>query len=181
MSEESDEQPHTEEDTLHELTQALEEERKRAEDYFSKLQYLQADFENLQKRLNRQMEEIRKYSNERLILEVLEVVDDLEAAVKVRSSASSVEQMVQGLEMTLKKLRKLLANQEVHPIPCQGATFDPAKHEAVARIESNGASEGQIVEEVRKGYIMREKVIRPSAVKVAVKPSSESPQERERK
>jgi molecular chaperone GrpE len=181
MSEKSEEQSCKEEDRLKELTEALEEERKRSEGYLSKLQYLQADFENLRKRLDRQMEETRKYSNERLILEMLEVVDDMEAAVRARSSSSSVDQLVQGVEMTLKKLRKLLANEEVHPIPAQGETFDPLKHEAIARIESKGAEEGRIVEEVRKGYIMRGKVIRPSVVKIGVKPSPESQREEKRK
>jgi molecular chaperone GrpE len=73
--------------------------------------------------------------------------------------------------MTLKKLRKLLENEGVVPIKCVGEPFDPSKHNAVAKSEKEGVEGCRIVEEVRKGYMMREKVIRPSIVKVVVQPS----------
>jgi molecular chaperone GrpE len=73
--------------------------------------------------------------------------------------------------MTLKKLNKLLEGQDVHPIECVGKTFDPSKHNAIAKTEKEGTDGCMVTEEVRKGYTMREKVIRPSIVKVVVKPS----------
>jgi molecular chaperone GrpE len=79
--------------------------------------------------------------------------------------------------MTLKKLRKILENEGVSPIKCIGEPFDPLKHNAISKTGEQGVNGCTIVEEVRKGYTMREKVIRPSVVKVAVKPTSKSQKE----
>jgi molecular chaperone GrpE len=153
------------------LEQALEEEKKRSEEYLTRLKYAQADVENLKKRFDRQIEEVKKYCNERLIIELLDVVDELEMAVKSGRSSDSAETVIQGVEMTLKKLKKVLESEGVSPIECVGKPFDPSKHNAVATVEKEDVKECTIVEEVRKGYTMREKVIRPSIVKVVVKPS----------
>jgi molecular chaperone GrpE len=177
MSDEQEEQPEKNDKKLGALVQALETERKRSEDYLTRLKYMQADFENWKKRLDRQMEEARKFSNEHLILELLTVIDELEAAVDSGSSSNCVDTLIQGIEMTLKKLRKLLENEEVFQIVCDGKTFNPSHHDVIAKIERNDIEEGKIVKEVRKGYIMRGKVIRPSIVKIAVNPASKSHQE----
>lgn len=150
----------------------LKEEKKRSADYLNRLKYLQADFENLKKRQDRQLEELRKFSNERLILEILGIIDELEAAVKESKQTQSVETLLKGVEMTLKKAKKVLELENVFPIDCIGQVFDPSKHEVIARIESE--EEGKIIEEIRKGYTMKGKVIRPSIVKIAVKPNLKS-------
>jgi molecular chaperone GrpE len=150
---------------------ALEQEKKRSKEYLTQLKYAQADVENLKKRFDRQIEEVRKYCNERLIIELLDVVDELEMAVKSGRSSESADVTIQGVEMTLKKLKKVLESEGVSPIDCVGKPFDPTRHNAVAALEKEDAKECTIVEEVRKGYAMREKVIRPSIVKVVVKPS----------
>jgi molecular chaperone GrpE len=160
--------------TLEELTQALDEEKKRSEEHLTRLKYLQADFENLKKRSDRQLEEVRKYANERLIIELLGVIDELEMAVKSGRCSKSAEAMNQGVEMTLKKLRKVLESEGVKPIDCVGEPFDPSKHNAVEKVEKEGVEDCTVVEEVRKGYTMREKVIRPSIVKIVAKPSPNS-------
>lgn len=151
-------------EALDALDKALEEEKKRSEDYLNRLKYMQADFQNLQKRLDRQLEEIRKYGSERLILELLGVVDELEAAIHESKQTKSLEALLRGVEMTLGKLKKILEHEEVSPIECVGEAFDPAKHEAVAKVESE--DDGKIIEEIRKGYTMKGRVIRPSAVKI---------------
>jgi molecular chaperone GrpE len=153
------------------LEQALEKEKKRSEEYLMRLKYAHADVENLKKRFDRQIEEVKKYCSERLIIELLDVVDELEMAVTSGRSSNSAEAVIQGVEMTLKKLKKVLESEGVSPIECLGKPFDPSKHNAVATVEKEDAKECTIVEEVRKGYTMREKVIRPSIVKVIVKPS----------
>jgi molecular chaperone GrpE len=167
------EQKEKEKDTTQEekLQHALDEEKKRSEGYLTRLKYAQADLENLKKRCDRQIEEVEKYCNERLILELLDVVDELEMAVRSDRFSNSSEAVIQGVEMTLKKLKKVLENEGVTPIECLGQPFDPSKHSAVAKTEKEDAKECTIAEEVRKGYTMREKVIRPSIVKVVVKPS----------
>jgi len=158
-------------DQVETLTKALDSEKKRSEEYLTRLKYAQADVDNLKKRYERQMEQVRKYCTEPLIIELLNVVDELELAVKSGHSANSAEALIQGVEMTLKKMKKVLENEGVSPIECLGKPFDPSKHNAVAMTEKEDEEGCTIAEEVRKGYTMREKVIRPSVVKVVVKPS----------
>jgi molecular chaperone GrpE len=169
----SDEQKETHENTsrVEDLEEALETEKRRSEEYLNRLKYAQADIENLKKRCDRQIEEVKKYCNEQLIIELLEVVDELEMAIKSARSSNSAETVIQGVEMTLKKLKKVLESEGVSPIECLGKPFDPSRHSAVETTEKEDADGCTIVEEVRKGYTMREKVIRPSIVKVVVKPS----------
>jgi molecular chaperone GrpE len=176
MSEEKKEQ-HEDNPRIEELTKALDIETKRSEECLTRLKYMQADFENLKKRMDRQMEEVRKYSNERLLGELLDIVDELELAIKSGRSSDSKETVIQGVEMTLKKLKKILEKEGVSPIECIGKPFDPSKHEVVSKIEKDSAEGCTIVEEIRKGYGMKEKIIRPSGVKVVVKSSSKSQKE----
>ena len=155
------------------LQQLLDAEKKRSEDYITRLRYLQADFENLKKRCDRQLEESKNYATERIVLELLDVMDELELAVKTGQASEEAQLLLEGVQMTLKKLRKVLEREGVSLIECEGETFDPSKHNAIATAEREGV-EGCIVgEEVRKGYIMKSKVIRPSIVKVEVPSSQE--------
>jgi molecular chaperone GrpE len=153
------------------LEQQLEAEKKRSEEYLTRLKYLQADFENLKKRCDRQIAEVKNYGTERLIIELLDVVDELELALKTAQSDDSAKLLVEGVQMTLKKLRKVLEQEGVSPIDCEGKAFDPSRHNAIVTIERDDVDECVVVEEVRKGYIMKDKVIRPSIVKISVNPS----------
>jgi molecular chaperone GrpE len=165
MDEKQEEQPPN-------LEQQLDMEKKLSEEYLTRLKYLQADFENLKKRFDRQMEEVKNYCTERLVLGLLNVVDELEMAVKTAQSATSPQPLVEGVQMTLKKLRKVLEEEGVFPIEsAEGKVFEPSRHHAIATVERDDVEECVVVEEVRKGYIMKDKVIRPSIVKVAVTPS----------
>jgi molecular chaperone GrpE len=160
------------------VEKTLEAERKRSEEYLTQLKYARADIENLMKRFDRQLEDTKLHATEHVIVELLDVVDELEMAVQSAVSCGSEENLIQGVKMTLKKLMKILENEDVHPIKSVGEPFDPGKHNAVARIEKEGVEGCTVIEEVRKGYIMRGKVIRPSIVKVAV-PLSQSKKETE--
>jgi molecular chaperone GrpE len=162
------------------LQKLLDAEKKRSEDYLTRLKYLQADFENLKKRSDRQIEEAKKYCTERLVIQLLDVQDELELALKTAQSADSAQLLIEGVQMTLKKLRKVLEQEGVSLIACEeGKAFDPSCHHAVAAAERDDVEECVVVEEVRKGYKMKDKVIRPSIVKVAVK-SSKSQKEKEK-
>jgi molecular chaperone GrpE len=163
MSEEQKEQPPN-------LEKLLEAEKKRSEEYLTRLKYLQADFENLTKRVDRQMEQVKNHCTEGLIIKLLEVVDELELALK-NSQPADAKLLVEGVQMTLKKLRKVLEQEGVTPIESEGKVFDPSRHNAVAAVERDDVDECVVVEEVRKGYMMKDRVIRPSIVKVSVKPS----------
>ena len=167
-----DETPEAQEKQSLDLAQLLEAEKKRSEDYLKRIQYLQADFENLRNRCDRQIQEVSQYSNERLVIQLLEVLDELELAVKNAQTAGSAQLLVEGVQLTLKRLRKVLEQEGVSPIVAEGKPFDPSKHNAIAAIEREDTEGCMVVEEVRKGYMMKEKVIRPSIVKVSVKPKS---------
>ena len=156
------------------MEKQIDAEKKKAEDYLTRLRYLQADFENLKKRCDRQLEDSRNYATERLILQLLDVVDELELAVRSGESTSEGRPLLEGVKMTLKKLRKVLEQEGVSPIECQGKIFDPARHNAIESTEREGVKGCIVGEEVRKGYVMKAKVIRPSIVKVEVQPSQPS-------
>jgi len=156
----------------------LEGEKKRSEDYLIRLKYLQADFENMKRRFDREVEQTKCYCNERIIIPLLDVVDELELAVKNGEiSTPSTESLLEGVEMTLKKLRKILEQEGVTPINSpEGKAFDPSRHHAVLAVETDDVADGTVLEQIRKGYIMKGKVIRPTIVKVAVKLKNQSNQ-----
>jgi molecular chaperone GrpE len=163
------------------LEQLLDCERKRSEDYLIRLKYLQADLENFKKRSEREAEQTKNYCTERLVIQLLDVVDELELAVKNGEISTSPELLIEGVEMTLKKLRKVLEQEGVTPIDnSEGRVFDPSRHNAIAVVEQDDVADGTVLEEIRKGYIMRGKVIRPTIVKVAVKPKNQSNQTEEK-
>jgi molecular chaperone GrpE len=150
----------------------LESERKRSEDYLTRLKYMQADFENIKKRFDRETEQIRSYCSERIVTQLLDVVDELELAIKVAKSADAPQKtLIEGVEMTLKKLRKVLEQEGVSTIDCTvGKVFDPRCHDAIAAETRVDVAECTVIEEIRKGYLLRDKVLRPTIVRVA-KPS----------
>jgi len=158
-----------------EFEKQLEAERKRSEDCLNRLKYLQADFENLKKRSDRQLIEAKNYATERLVVQLLEVADELELAVKIGKTLNpDTQPLLTGVEMTLKRLRKVLEQEGVSPIECEGKIFDPSRHNAVESVEREEVENCTVGEEVRKGYMMKEKVVRPSIVKVEVPPSNSS-------
>jgi len=159
-------------DAAEDFQKLLESEKKRSQDYLTRLQYLQADYENIKKRFEREKEQICQYSNERIVTALLDVVDELELAVKVAKAAENPQQaLIDGVEMTLKKLKKVLEQEGVCAIEdTVGKTFDPCYHDAIATECRDGVKECTVIEEIRKGYLMRKKVLRPAIVRVA-KPS----------
>jgi len=163
---------------LPKFEEQLECEKKRSEDYLTRLRYMQADLENFKKRSEREAEQIKNYCTERLVMGLLDVADELELAVKNGEISTSPEPLLEGVEMTLKKLRKVLEQEGVSPIENpEGKIFDPSKHHAVAAVENGDVADGTILEEIRKGYTMKGKLIRPTIVKVAItKPNNQSNQ-----
>jgi molecular chaperone GrpE len=160
----------------------LESEKKRSEDYLNRLKYLQADFENIKKRFDREVEQIRCHCNERIVIQLLDIVDELELAVKNGEiSTLSEGKLLEGVEMTLKKLKKVLEQEGAKQIPDpEGKCFDPSLHNAIAAVEHEGVAENTVIEQIRSGYVLREKVIRPSIVRVAIKPKNQCNQNNEK-
>ncbi len=123
--------------TSEDFEKQLTDEKKRSEDYLTRLKYLQADFENLRNRCDRQIKQVSDYGNERLITQLLDVVDELELAVKTDQATNSAPNLIEGVQMTLKRLRKVLEQEGVTPIESKDKPFDPSKHNAIAAEERN--------------------------------------------
>jgi molecular chaperone GrpE len=155
------------------LRKALEEEKKENEKYLDRLKYLQADFENLQKRSKKEMDEAIKYGETDLILNFLSVLDDIERALVAGKNSSNKEGIIEGLEMIWKATQNILFKRGLSPIDAVGKKFDPTRHEAVGFVCSPDHEDNIVVRELRKGYMFGDKVIRPSMVEVARKQSSE--------
>ena len=148
------------------LRAEVKAERDRANDYLTQLKYLKADFENYQKRTKREIAEIIEFANERLILRLLTQIDDLERAVDSADKAEKTV-LVNGLKLILTELRRTLAEEGLQEIPALGEPFNPERHEASAVIHSDEYPDETVVEEMRKGYMLKGRVVRPSMVKVA--------------
>ena len=128
---------------------------------------LAAEFENYKKRAQKDQDEYRKNSNERLLKELLPVIDNLQRALQHGRSSSNKEGVLEGIELTSKKALEILSRFGVKPIPSVGLPFDPAVHEAVAKVNGKGHKPNSIVEEFEKGYYLHDRVLRPAMVTVA--------------
>jgi len=130
---------------------------------------LYAEFDNYRRRVNRDKEEQAKYGNESLVYELLPIIDSLELALK-HASYEMQTGLVQGVEMTLKELQRTLEKFGVSKIEAAGKEFDPSIHHAMMQVEREDLDEKMVAEELRAGYLYRDKVLRPSLVAVSVKP-----------
>jgi molecular chaperone GrpE len=124
-----------------------------------------ADFDNFRKRSERERQEQRRYSLFEPMREFLGVVDNLELALSAQGSADDLKQ---GVEMILRQMQELLRRHGVREVPAAGAAFDPAVHEAVSREEDPSVQAPTVTAELRRGYQMHERLLRPAMVKVAV-------------
>ncbi len=152
------------------LETALKEEKARADDYFRRLQYLQADFENYRKRVEKEMGDAKRFGNERLLSDLLIVNDELELALKKAAESKQNPVLLEGVGMVQKRVQSLLSKEGVQRIQSLGARFTPDLHEAALRVPSD-KEDGTIVEEIRAGYLLKGRVLRPSIVNVAEKQS----------
>ncbi len=148
------------------LEKNLEEELGQEKDRYLRLY---AEFDNYKKRVARDREELIKYGNESLLYELLPVIDNLEMAMKHSSNDTSAG-LAQGVEITLKEFLRVIDKFGLSPIDASGKMFDPSLHHAMTQVERDDIDENMVVEEFRKGYMFREKVLRPSLVAVSKKP-----------
>lgn len=137
---------------------------------------LYAEFENYKKRVNKEREELVKYGNESLLYELLPVSDNLEMALK-HSADNTSEGLVKGVEVTLREFQRTIEKFGLTPISSTGKPFDPAVHHAMSQVEKPDIEEGTVVDELRKGYIYKERVLRPSMVTVSKKPENKNQEE----
>lgn len=154
--------------------QELTECAARQKEDFDKLLRLHAEFENFKKRNIKEKEQFLKFANEVLIYELVNILDNFERAFESANKMNDFKSLHQGVEMILKQLHQVLEKNEVKPIECVGQAFDPAREEAIAHIETDKYPENTVVEEVQKGYLIQNRLLRPAVVKVAKKPEGKS-------
>ena len=155
-------------DEVSSLREQLRQEQERSKEHLNKLLYVQADFENYRRRLNQEVESRIDAGKARLIQNLLAIVDELELALDAAKNTEGESAVAEGLEIVLKKFRDLLSAEGLSAIESVGKKFDPTMHEAVERVPCDDKDEGTILEEIRKGFTMKGKLIRPSIVKIAV-------------
>ena len=146
----------------------LRSERDEAQE---RLLRLQAEFDNYRKRLERERRELHEHFTAELLAEFLPVLDDMERAIEAaRTSADpALVSHTQGLELIQKQLLDQLRRRQVEPIDALGADFDPNVHQAVGQETSDAHREGEVIEDMRRGYRLGDRLLRPSMVKVATR------------
>jgi molecular chaperone GrpE len=134
---------------------------------------LYAEFENFKKKTQKDKEELIKYSNESLVLELLPVLDSMEMALLHGTDQGSESgPLLKGVENTIREMNRTLGKFGLAEIEAVGKPFDPACHHAMSQVERNDVGNNIVVEEFRKGYLLRDKVLRPSLVIVSKKTSN---------
>lgn len=156
------------------LQKALKDECERSREYLNRLKYLQADFENYRKRVEKEICDTIQVCNEKLIMNLLNVIDELELALHSGKQTENKQALLKGVEMTLKKIYDTLEQEGLAKIEAVGKSFDPRLHEVVMKVPTKEYDQNIVIEEVRTGYMLRGKVIRPSMVKITTRLGVES-------
>ncbi len=155
---------------VEDLAQKVDSQAKELTELQDKYLRLVAEFDNYKKRIHRERAELLRTANEGLLLEFLPVVDNLERALKAaRSSHSPLtnEALIDGVDIILRLFKGVLGKVGVKEIESVGQPFDPALHHAVEQVESADDPENTVVEEVLRGYLLDQRVLRPALVKVS--------------
>lgn len=150
------------------LETELESLKKEAAELKDRWMRSAADFENYKKRQAREREDIQKFANEKLLKDLLPVVDDLDRAVDVVAQAGASEQVRQGVEMVRKKFLTQLEKNGVETFVALGTAFDPNFHEAVQQAHSADVPAGQVLSELQRGFTISGRLLRPALVIVSL-------------
>ena len=157
-----------EENRITELETKLEAKEKEAAETYDRFLRASAEFDNFKKRSSREIEEFRKFANQSLIKEMLSVVDNLELAMNSTNGHKAIDKdLLQGLEMTHKEILKVFEKFNVKPIDAKDQPFDPAFHEAVMQEETSDSPKNTVINELQRGYMIHDRLLRPSMVVVA--------------
>jgi len=153
---------------LKEIQAELETAKLEAKENYDRFLRVTAEFENYKKRSTREMDDFRKYANQSLIKEMLAVVDNLERALISSNGNSSIDKcMADGVNLTLKEILKVFEKFNVKAIESVGQPFDPNFHQAMMQEETDDYPENTVITEMQKGYMIHDRLLRPSMVVVA--------------
>ena len=146
------------------LRDELEKTRGERDQLMDRLARLQAEFENTRRREVKERADLRDYAVQGAVEPFLAVMDNFQLALK---ADGSVEQLRAGVELILKQMEEALKGLQVQPVETVGTQFDPRVHEALGSIETKEFPDHQVMEEIRRGYKIREKLLRPALVRIA--------------
>jgi molecular chaperone GrpE len=161
------------------LKERLQAAESKAEENYERLLRVTADFENYKKRMEREMNDFRKFANESLVKEILPMIDNLERALEIEceKDKDAFKGLREGVEMTLKGLRDGLKKFGVVPMEALEKPFDPNLHHAVSQEESDKHPENTVTQELQKGYMLGDRLLRPPMVVVSKKPEAKEAEE----
>ena len=159
----------TEAETVDEdLTARLQTAEQKAQENYDRLLRISAEFDNYKKRTAREMQEVVKYANERMAKELLIVVDNLERAIEAACvGCADDDPLVKGIHLTLSEVLKILERHKIQPVKALGEPFDPNFHQAMMQEEVEDQPPNTVVREMQKGYVMHDRLLRPSMVVVS--------------
>lgn len=140
--------------------------RRERDEYYDRLLRKTAEFDNYRKRVERERRELAEFAAVDLLQELLPLLDDFERALQAEAGSES-EPYRKGIEIIYRQLLEILRRRGVRPIEALGADFDPHVHQAVEQVASPDHREGEVIEELRRGYMLRDRLLRPALVKVA--------------
>jgi molecular chaperone GrpE len=155
------------------LRAELEAKEKAASENYDRYLRQVAELDNFKRRASREKEEAIRFANEALVRDLLPVVDNLERAIAHSKEGNHEKPLREGVEMVLRGLFDVLAKYNVIQVSAVGEPFDPGKHEAMAQVESGTHPPNTVVEEYHKGYVIRDRLLRPALVSVAKAPESQ--------
>ena len=160
------EEPQAEETAEEQVSDELSQLEGKLNESENRYLRLRADFDNFRRRVNVENEAKEKYRAQGLITELLPALDNFERALNIEADNEQTKQLLQGMEMVHRSLVDALKKEGVEPIEAVGQQFDPHLHQAVMQIEDENFESNVVVEEFQKGYKLKDRVIRPSMVKV---------------
>ncbi|MGL6063913.1 MAG: nucleotide exchange factor GrpE [Fusobacteriaceae bacterium] len=128
-----------------------------------------AEFQNFRKRQEKELEELRKFASEKVMIKLLDNVDNLERAISASLETKDFDSLIKGVEMTLSQMKGIMQSEGVEVIESEDAIYDPNVHHAVMVEESEEHENEQIIQVFQKAYKMKDKIIRPAMVKVCKK------------
>lgn len=152
----------------------LKEQAAKANEHWEQMLRLAADFENFKKRAARERQETSKYATESLLQKLIPVLDNFDMALAAASNAktNTLQQLQSGVAMIYQQIKSVLAEVGLEEVDASNKIFDPNWHEAIAQQESTEVPEGQVLQQLRKGYKLRDRLLRPAGVVVAKKPAA---------
>ncbi len=180
MPEDSDSVQGDVEQEVGSLRALVAEEKRKNEEYLTRLKYLQADFENYRKRTDKELREVEDTSLRGFMVTLLGTLDGLELAVENAQKQDQGGELLDGLKMVRKSFVSSLETAGLSRIDCVGRPFDPSLHEAVEKVQGLSAGKDIVRGEIRPGYVFRGRVVRPAMVKVQLALKTPVEQETER-